>query len=42
MAARPGDYDGDGKTDPAVYDPVTRFFYVMLSGSGYHLSSLSW
>ena len=42
MVTRAGDYDGDGKTDPAVYDPLTRTIYVMLSGSGHRLYSLSW
>ncbi len=29
------DYDGDGQTDPAVYQAATGNWYVQLSGSGY-------
>ncbi len=42
VACAGGDYDNDGQTDPAVYDPATRTFSVMLSGSNYSVSSLSW
>lgn len=31
----PGDYDGDGKTDPTVYDPGAGVWHILLSGSGY-------
>jgi hypothetical protein len=30
-----GDYDGDGKADPAIYHEATGLWTVMLSGSGY-------
>jgi hypothetical protein len=38
-AAMPGDYDGDGKTDPAVYNTATGEWLVMLSGSGYGIAT---
>jgi len=31
----PGDYDGDGKTAPAFYSPVTRSWRVLKSDSGF-------
>jgi len=30
----PGDYDGDGKSDPAVYQESTGYWSVWLSGIG--------
>ncbi len=30
----PGDYDGDGKTDDAVYSPATGAFTIKLTGGG--------
>jgi len=29
------DYDGDGKADPAIYDPTTGTLIVRLSRAGY-------
>jgi len=30
-----GDYDGDGKADPTLYDEATGTWYTLLSGAGY-------
>ncbi|MBU4198609.1 MAG: choice-of-anchor D domain-containing protein [Verrucomicrobia bacterium] len=40
-AALPGDYDGDGKTDPAVYHTTTGDWCVMLSASGYGIAMVN-
>ena len=37
-----GDFDGDGKMDPAVYDKPTGEWHIMLSGSGFTLRSFEW
>lgn len=36
-----GDYDGDNKTDPAVYETVSGNWYAALSGSGYLLGTVN-
>jgi hypothetical protein len=39
----PGDYDGDGKVDPAIYRPSTGLWAVLTSSTGYQSSfSVSW
>jgi len=38
----PGDFDADGKTDPAVYDPGLSAYCAWLSGSGYAPAILIW
>ena len=34
MTPVPADYDGDGKADPAAYDPTTGNRHILLSGQG--------
>ena len=38
----PGDYDGDGLTDVAVYRPSTGAWMLRTSGSNYALTSYTW
>jgi hypothetical protein len=33
------DFDGDGKTDPAVYEPATGTWWILYSGTGYVTNS---
>jgi hypothetical protein len=35
----PGDYDGHGKTDPAVYFPSTGQWWILYSSTGYTTNS---
>jgi len=35
----PGDYDGDGKTDPTVFQPSTGTWSVLKSSSNYTASA---
>jgi hypothetical protein len=32
-----GDYDGDSKADPAIYQPGAGLWRIMLSDSGYSI-----
>jgi hypothetical protein len=34
VIATPGDFDGDGKTDCALYDPATESWYIVSSATG--------
>ncbi len=40
VSCQRNDFDGDGKSDPALYDPVGGGWFVFLSDSGYALASL--
>ncbi len=41
--AVPGDYDGDGKIDPAIFRPSTGLWALLKSSTGYASSStVSW
>ncbi|MFN2351537.1 MAG: FG-GAP repeat domain-containing protein, partial [Kiritimatiellia bacterium] len=37
----PADYDGDGRADPMVYEPLTGYWAALLSGSGYQQVEVS-
>lgn len=37
-----GDYDGDGRMDPVVYDEPSGEWHVMLSGDNFELQSFVW
>jgi hypothetical protein len=36
----PGDYDGDGRTDPAIYRPSTGQWFILRSLTNYTTSIL--
>jgi hypothetical protein len=38
--AVPGDYDGDGVTDMAVYDQTNGYWFIKYSKGGYGFDSL--
>jgi hypothetical protein len=40
----PGDYDGDGRIDPAVYVPSTGLWWTLYSSTGYSTNGggVSW
>jgi photosystem II stability/assembly factor-like uncharacterized protein len=40
LSRQRNDFDGDGKSDPALYDPVSGGWFVFLSASDYALASL--
>ena len=41
-AAVRNDFDGDGKSDPVLYEPLTGQWFVFLSGSDYALYSVAY